>query len=411
MPLSDTSDFSSSDSDFSSSDQEEVLEYIFGFAPNDSLKKAQKKEKKAAKKLKKDFKKRAKLAKKWAESDSSDSSSDMDDIEKDIRKGWKKNFDKHKRHLYIVDQKYTQKQLQDKRDKKERKKAYKKQHKKEKKADKKEDDWANSTTCKLEEQLYGFSPTLTRKMAESRDLRDEPFQHLEGAIPAIHFFPEMHYHQHKHFSSHHSPHGSLRSARPQPAWHERPSRFQGSQFGSVDVAIYDNRESPSVKYQHMDADKSYRSYQVMGNYQLAREGALKEEIKQVKYDLDQLKQATDVEMDGGGRNGLKLEKKYEEDLKRLEEMLAESQASIDKETGQKKSYTLQHGRDTFHKYHGAEHTRGLRELERFYAGRQDNVKLAKARKLQGMDPETLEHALRLGVGISGRSAHSAGEAM
>ena len=46
----------------------------------------------------------------------------------------------------------------------------------------------------------------------------------------------------------------------------------------------------------------------------------------------------------------------------------EADADVTKQkisTGQKKSYTLQHDREKYHALHGAEHTRGLKELERF----------------------------------------------
>merc|ERR1712028_37697 len=65
---------------------------------------------------------------------------------------------------------------------------------------------------------------------DQTDHCDEPIQHLDGAMPTLHYYPAMHYLQGNHSSQ--SPHGSLRSARPDPAWHDRHSRHSSSGPGS-----------------------------------------------------------------------------------------------------------------------------------------------------------------------------------
>merc|ERR1712086_198683 len=421
---------------FDSDAQDDVLERVFGFSPARHAKKMLDDEKKYAMQMQADMKNIGLLSKNWAESNHSSSNGDnfdqdlesmRNDIEKDIQQGWEKSFPiahEHKRELFTVDHKLGQKLLQDQRDEAESK--YERTQALGAEQNFAQDQWARSATCQLEEQLYGFSPTLTRKIAETRALTDEAPEHLEGAIPTLHYYPDMHYHQHKHFSSHHSPHGQLRSARPDPAWHQQASRFEGPQYGTamanqINVAHYDVSERPVVRYQQMNADKAYKSYELLGDYQLSRQNAIKQEIKEIKHDIEACKHATDTEMYGGGSlaSTLKLQRKYEVDLERLENMLkqkcmydADADVSQQKSSaGQKKSYTLQHDREKYHKLHGAEHTRGLKELERFCSGRQEDGKLAKARKMEGIDSVTMGHMLRLGIGISGRQSHNAGHGM
>ena len=245
--------------------QDDVLERVFGFSPAMHARTMLENEKKGALKMQADMKKIGVLSKDWAESNHSSSNGDnfdqdlesmRNDIEKDIQQGWAKSFPiahEHKRELFTVDHKLGQKLLKDQRDEAERKDEHTKALRAEQNAA--QDQWAQSATCQLEEQLYGFSPTLTRKIAETRALTDvsaragwlhdgiansavgralqlmcvrlsvqEAPEHLEGAIPTLHYYPDMHYHQHKHFASHHSPHGQLRSARPGRAWHQQASR-------------------------------------------------------------------------------------------------------------------------------------------------------------------------------------------
>ena len=39
----------------------------------------------------------------------------------------------------------------------------------------------------------------------------------------------------------------------------------------LDVAHYDVSERPVVRYQQMNADKAYKSYELLGDYQLYRQ--------------------------------------------------------------------------------------------------------------------------------------------
>ena len=39
----------------------------------------------------------------------------------------------------------------------------------------------------------------------------------------------------------------------------------------INVAHYDVSERPVVRYQQMNADKAYKSYELLGDYQLSRQ--------------------------------------------------------------------------------------------------------------------------------------------